>query len=76
MKTFKVGDRVKCKDDKAYYVTNSLADLVVTKILTRSLVKVRLVDHKIGGFKSLIGSEYDVANRHFVKLNSFKGNIK
>lgn len=74
MNMFKVGDRVKCINDEAYYITTSLATLTVVG-LGRYDIKVRLDGHESPDHSSLVGEEYWVSIRYFkLDKSKFKGN--
>lgn len=74
MNRFKVGDRVVCIDDEAYYITTSLATLTVVG-LGRYDIKVRLDGHESPDHSHRVGDEYWVNPRYFKPYKSkFKGN--
>jgi len=74
MNRFKVGDRVVCIDDEAYYITTSLATLTVVG-LGRYDIRVRLDGHESPNHSSRVGEEYWVSIRYFKLAKSkFKGN--
>lgn len=74
MNMFKVGDRVVCIDDAAYYITTSLATLTVVG-LGRYVIRVRLDGHKSPNHSSRVGEEYWVSIKYFKLAKSkFKGN--
>ena len=74
MNRFKVGDRVVCIDDAAYYITTSLATLTVVG-LGRYDIRVRLDGHESPNHSSRVGEEYWVSTRYFkLAKPKFKGN--
>ena len=60
---FKVGDVITGKNNKDYGITNNESVLLVTDIIDREHIKVKVISHK--EMPAEVGQSYQVMEKHF-----------